>query len=127
MPRSAYFSTPPVMVNVLPDPVCPYAKMVALKPSSALLARACRTQLSYAAADSSHCAPQHCLSGHRVEHRLLLRVHVQHAIKLEAVVGARVVHHAAGLANWNVKSNGCIFSIRCEKAGWLCSTHVGEW
>ena len=33
MPRSLYDDTPPVRVNVFPDPVCPYAKTVPLKPS----------------------------------------------------------------------------------------------
>ena len=36
MPRSLYRSAPPVIVNVLPDPVCPYANSVELKPSIAL-------------------------------------------------------------------------------------------
>ena len=34
-PRSAYRSGPPVIVNVFPDPVCPYAKMVPFTPASA--------------------------------------------------------------------------------------------
>ena len=29
-PLSEYLSAPPVIVNVLPDPVCPYAKIVPL-------------------------------------------------------------------------------------------------
>lgn len=32
-PLSTYFSGPPVIVNVLPDPVCPYASIVPLYPS----------------------------------------------------------------------------------------------
>jgi hypothetical protein len=35
MPRSTYRSAPPVMVNVFPEPVCPYAKTVPLNPSNA--------------------------------------------------------------------------------------------
>lgn len=35
-PLSAYFSGPPVIVNVFPEPVWPYAKTVPLNPSRAL-------------------------------------------------------------------------------------------